>query len=470
MQHASKVGALVVLFFVLLYSAYSMLGKNWFAPAPKEFKAVFSDAGGINPGAKVLMAGVRIGQVASVTLGEDRKANLTLAIDSGVKIPSGSIVTLPTSLIGIGDNPISIVPPSGATSDYLAAGATMQGKRLGPLDGFAPDLLPSLTVTLSELNKTLVATRTLMGDEGLKSELTQLLAQTKTTLQQFGNLASGATSALNENRGAMKTSMATFALAMKDVQKASSMAAKLLADPKYKDQAGQILANLNETSKKAAILMTEVEAMVSDPELRRALNQTATNMNSIMDTGTKIATNTETMTANGITASENVVEITKKVSQLADDAREVLEKIQRFFEKPTGGGVLDKAKTQAEVLRDIDGGRFRVDFNMKYPITDGSLHAGLYDAFEGNKVNLQIGRPINKSSEYRYGMYAGKPGLGVDYSLTSKVRLRADAYGLNDSQLDVRAEFVLRNDLLGIIGVYRLGDKNQLTVGVGIKK
>jgi|CXWL01.1.fsa_nt_gi phospholipid/cholesterol/gamma-HCH transport system substrate-binding protein len=447
-----------------------MLGKNLFAPAPQEFRAVFSDAGGINPGAKVLMAGVRIGQVSEVELGANRKAGLTLAIDPDVRIPKGSYAVLPTSLIGIGDNPISIVPPRGDVSEFLVAGNTIEGRRLGPLDGIAPDLLPNLNVTLSELNKTLVATRSLMGDEGLKSELTQLLAQTKTTLQQFGSLASGANSALAENRGALKDSMSTFALAMKDVQKASSMAAKLLADPKYKDQAGQILANLNETSKKAASLMTEVEAMVTDPKLRESIDATVANMNSIMNTGTKIASNTETMTANGITASENVVEITKKVSQLADDAREVLEKIQRFFEKPTGVGALDKAKTQAEVVRDLEDGRFRVDFNLKYPITDGSLHVGLYDAFESNKLNFQIGRPINKSSEYRYGMYAGKPGLGVDYSLTSKVRLRGDAYGLNDSHLDVRAEFALRNDLLGIIGIYRLGERNQLTVGVGIKK
>ena len=56
MQGASKVGALVIVFGLLLYGAYAMLGQSLFAPKTKTYYADFTDAGGVTEGTKVLMA------------------------------------------------------------------------------------------------------------------------------------------------------------------------------------------------------------------------------------------------------------------------------------------------------------------------------------------------------------------------------------------------------------------------------
>lgn len=470
MQNAWKVGLFVLVFGALIVAAYSAIGRDLFAAEPMRIRAEFADAGGVNPGGRVLMAGIPIGTVESVGLASPTKAVLVLAIREGVRLPAGSTAVLPTSFIGIGDNPISIVPSTDLATGQLKEGDVIVGRRLGALDGIAPNLVPSLNATLQELNKTLVAARELVGDKGIRTELVAVLEQTTQTLDQFGSLASTATGALNENRKTIQATLKTFASAMADVERTAKLAADLLADPKYAGQAAEILESLNQTAKKADVLMSNVVSIVEDPDLKSGIKRSVTDMNAMTDSGTRIAANAEKVTSNGVTASENIVELTKKVNNLAEDAKSVLEKIKNFFEKPSTGSVFSKVSTSADLTRESEPGRYRVDFNARYPITDGSVHAGLYDAFEGNKLTVQLGKPLGRHGEYRYGMYAGKPGIGVDFPLTSKVKLRGNAYGLNGTRLDVRTEFDIRNEFLGYIGIDRIGDRNSLSVGIGIRK
>ena len=123
MQGAWKVGLLVVVFVVLLMGAYSFLGRTIFAPRANTLYAVVPDASGVNVGAQVLMAGVRVGTVDRVGLDSSKEARLTLAIDEKQRIPEGSTVQIPTSLIGFGDNPVLIVPPRNLTGTNCPPGA-----------------------------------------------------------------------------------------------------------------------------------------------------------------------------------------------------------------------------------------------------------------------------------------------------------------------------------------------------------
>ena len=129
MGQAWKVGALVVVFGGLLFAAYGLVGQKLFAPKPMRIKALFADAGGLTPGAKALMAGVKIGQVESVTLESPTQAAVWIAFDQGVKIPKGATATLASSLIGFGDNPVQIVPPAQPTESLLVENDVIQGKR-----------------------------------------------------------------------------------------------------------------------------------------------------------------------------------------------------------------------------------------------------------------------------------------------------------------------------------------------------
>ncbi|MFX4493701.1 MlaD family protein, partial [Acinetobacter baumannii] len=89
---------------------------------PRLFYAEFADAGGLAPGAKVLMAGVKIGSVTKVKLANPKLARLTLNIDEGIHIPVGTSATVQGSLTGLGDTPLVLIPPDISSESDMAEG------------------------------------------------------------------------------------------------------------------------------------------------------------------------------------------------------------------------------------------------------------------------------------------------------------------------------------------------------------
>ncbi|HXH64821.1 MAG TPA: outer membrane lipid asymmetry maintenance protein MlaD, partial [Mariprofundaceae bacterium] len=80
--------------------------------------ASFGDAGGIRPGADVMMAGVVVGRVEDIGLKKD-KAFLTLRINNGVRLTDDAIASIRTKGI-IGDRYVRI--SQGADATYLKNG------------------------------------------------------------------------------------------------------------------------------------------------------------------------------------------------------------------------------------------------------------------------------------------------------------------------------------------------------------
>lgn len=79
--------------------------------------ARFTDAGGIRPGADVMIAGVIVGRVEQVSLAGEDEAELVLRIQHGVKITRDAIASIRTKGI-IGDRYVRIT--QGADEDYLS--------------------------------------------------------------------------------------------------------------------------------------------------------------------------------------------------------------------------------------------------------------------------------------------------------------------------------------------------------------
>ena len=85
--------------------------------------ADFDDAGGIRPGADVMMAGVVIGRVENVSLNDDDQAELSLRIHDGVKLTADAIASIRTKGI-IGDRYVRI--SQGGDDQYLANGDSIE--------------------------------------------------------------------------------------------------------------------------------------------------------------------------------------------------------------------------------------------------------------------------------------------------------------------------------------------------------
>ncbi|MCH8978912.1 MAG: MCE family protein [Armatimonadetes bacterium] len=469
MQAAWKVGLLVVVFVGLLVATYAILERSVFAKPTTLYYIEFADAGGLTTGATVLLAGVRIGSVTDVDLMTARKARVTIAVESQHQIPQGSTAVLPTSLISIGDRRIEIVPPQEAgTVAYLEPGDTFPGYLRSPMES----LLPDSESTVKELNATLAAFRELLEDEEMKAGVNRLVAASEKTIESFGDLALRMDGLMADNADALASLLATTGRSLENLEAVSVEVRRLVDSGEFEDRTLALLDNLNEAVIMGQELMAELNAFATDPELKKAITETLKNVQSMSESGTRIADSAEVMAENGVIVSEEAVKLARKANELADEVKELLDRFRDTIDRIGVGGTVfaTGAELTADVIREADPGRFRSDVNVTVPLGDQRLTLGLYDAFESNKINLQLGRDYDSRLAVRYGVYAGKAALGVDYALAPRLGLRGDLFGLNDPRLDLRFRYHFGDGVNGWFGVERVFQRPMPVAGVGIKR
>lgn len=485
MQSAAKVGMLVVVFVALMIGSFALLGKSLFSAPADRYYADMPDAGGLTEGAPILMAGVKIGIIGPVKLMSPTVARVALDLIAGTKVPEGSEVIVPTSLIGIGQNPLTIVPPTLSTGRYASKQDVLKGHKGSPLDG----ILPNSGETVAEMTRTMVAVRKLLEDKKLQGKVSELMQTSNQTLEKFGTLAASINVTLSQNQANIAKAMSAAAKAMEDVHRITSRFAVLAEDGKLKDNANGILVRIQSMEKHADELVVGLNNLVNDPKLREPTAKIVANMAEITNTGKTIAANTAEMTKNGSEISKNGIEISKNftvVSQkaiaLTDKANDlaanaidiekqlkgVLDKVGGFFNHaPSGGGI--KLSSELDLIRQTDPGQWRTDLTFSSPLADGTLYAGIYDAFETNKLTIQIGKSVKPDLQARYGIYASKPGFGVDSFLSKNLTLRSDAWDINSPRLDLRAKYKFGNGVYGWLGADRVFHGTKPTFGIGIR-
>ncbi len=466
MQGAFRVGVLVTVGAALFLGVYWILGKSVFSSKTVTYYAQFADAGGITSGATVMMAGVQIGQVTKVELKGPDKALVTMAVDEGVQIPVGSTVELPTALIGIGDRQLNILPPAKGWTGSLAPRSILLGVKQSPFQS----LLPDMNSTLAELNKTISAARRLIEDTPIKKNVESLLAATNKTVKQFGDLAARLDTTVAQNQANLRQLLTNGNKIMADIGLATGKLTAYVKSGKLEGQIDGLMAELDKTVKAGQKLVGDLNAIVADPELKESLSSVLANANKISESGTRLAANAEAMSKNGVEITDNAVQVSKKVNALADDAKDLFDRLKKAVEKLPKEIKFPTIEAEADVMRETHPDRWRTDLNMKVPAFGNEFYFGFYDAFESNKINLQLGKELGSSALLRYGVYAGKPGLGVDYRLAPRFSLRGDLFGANDTRFDVRARYDFGNGIFGWIGVDRIFRKNAPTIGVGFSK
>ncbi len=475
MQSAAKVGFLVVVFLLLIYGGYAILGKALFNQKKVDtYYAEFADASGASNGTSVLMAGVHIGTVRNVDLVSPTMARVSMEIDTKFKIPKGVVAQMGGSLIGLGGSSLVLVPPKEPASGFLSDGETIQGVKSSPIEGILPE---EGKQTLRELNLTLAATRKVIENQTIEKKLDNLIESSSKTIDKFGALANQtqalmarANGLVGQSQPEIVNAMHSASLAMADIRKSSQLLSKLIESGKYQEQATALLKELNETAGKAADLMASLNSFVNDPKMQTSIKNSMANVDKITDSGTRIAANTEAISKNGVTLSQKAIELADKANAIADQARTALDKISGFFNKGGGGPKLPKVEGHLDLLHQNEPDHWRTDLYGRFDIGKGFVDAGLYDAFESNKVILQAGEAFGRLGDYRYGVYASKPGVGVDFRLAPRVQLRTDLFDINKPQFSFRTQFDFGSGFVGWLGLEKIFDRDTFVAGVGIKK
>jgi phospholipid/cholesterol/gamma-HCH transport system substrate-binding protein len=118
------VGAFVLVgLAAIAYLSVAIGGLRAGGPSGREIVARFDEIGGLKTRARVVIGGVKVGQVKSVALADDFRARVTLDVDERLALPSDTSASILTSGV-LGDQYIALEP--GADETTLGAGDEIQ--------------------------------------------------------------------------------------------------------------------------------------------------------------------------------------------------------------------------------------------------------------------------------------------------------------------------------------------------------
>ena len=418
MGNATKVGVFVVAFVAMLYAGYTFVGKSLFAAKTVKYFAKFSDAGGINQGSRILMAGVSVGTVEKIELVSPTEAKLTLSVKPEIKIPDGTVAELPTSLTGFGE------------------------------------------------------------------QVLILMASTTKTMDKFGETAGSVNNLIVTNQTQLNQSLASATKSMKNIEVLTAELSKMAKTGKIQGDLEATLTNVKNASEQGNKMLAELNKIVSDPDLQASLKGSSANIKTMTDSGVKMAENGEVIAKNIEMASKDFPEISTKINDLMSKANEIATKISKIADDVNGAvgkvattlakgpsSPFGNMETRFDLLQESNPNFIRTDFTAVFPQSSGdNFQLGMFNAFETNQLIAQYGKKIDDRTQIRYGIFASKPGIGVDYSLSQRTSLRADVFSLNDPRFDLRFRHELGKGVFGWVGMNRVFGDNAPVFGFGIRR
>ena len=468
MQSAWKVGLFVLVFAALFIAGFSIVGRSLFRKPVDTYFAVMDDTGGVDPGSRIKMAGVTIGHVRSVDLIGPKEVKLTLDIQKGLFMPKDVALASSASLLSLSEAKLELTSAKGFDAGRLPVGSTIRLKGGSLLSS----VLPEGEEVLNELKATLQATRELLSDPALKAGLTDVMAGTKNTLATLDKVLGETRTLISENRGTLHQVVVNASSAVQEMRNGIKTVMLQVQDANLPADMKAILASLNKTAERADTLVSEMNAFVADPAMRTAMANTVANMEEITRRGVDIAENTRVMSEDGKVITSKAIELAEQAQAIATEAKGLLEKLSSFLGVlPSGGTKLARPELTLETGRNLDARQFTTNAFLDYPLSPtSSIFGGIYDATETNLLTLQYAQKFHNNDRLRYGIYASKPGVGVDFNPTPRVNLTADLFDPNDLKFNIRARYLISNGVYGWLGVDRVFDGNQALIGVGVKR
>jgi len=481
MKSAAQVGVLTVVAFVLFGAGVYVVGGSLFAQKKDVYTVLMPDAGGLSKGARVLMAGVQVGEVTEVGLDGPQLAKLKIGLKQGTQVPHTMRALISGSLVGLGDTPLNLVqdPKSLTQAGDFAPGDTIPGGKAGPLDSILPD---GGTELYSQLNETLKSVRALLQNNGLQKDVRAVLATTQETmktsqdtLRAFTKIALHGDQLVAQNQAQIVAIIKTAERTLLSVQGTAESIERYAKSGHLQKGTDTLLADAHELAQQSKAMLADIRRTIDDPTLNANLRTASANLAKtseglpgLVDQANRVATNVADLTAKS-------QDLPGKLGTVLDKAAELEERLGGLVDK--FGGVLGKKpqglppiQTDLDLIRQSDPGYWRTDLNLTIPTSDGFVTAGLWDAFGRNRVNLQLGTKVSSSFDYRYGIYAGRPSLGVDYKFAPRLGLRGDLWDINDPRFDARLRYEFGGGLAGWLGVDRIFAHPALTVGVGVRR
>src|SRR6184192_1762515 len=247
-----KVGAFVFVGLAMLGALvvqFGRLGEGLRTYYPLTVR--FNDASGLLKGSDVLLAGAKIGKVATGPrmVREGNGVDVPLKIYDYIKVPEGSKFTVGSSGL-LGDRFVNVTMPSGQPKTYIAPNSYISGARETGLDDLTRkggQVLDDLHMTVNRLNEETLSPANM---QNLKASI-EHLSETTGALAESSKKLDGVIEKADATMGSTKKAADDLQRAIADARKAIQMAtdgkgllAALLTNPQLANDLRALISNL----------------------------------------------------------------------------------------------------------------------------------------------------------------------------------------------------------------------------------
>lgn len=380
----AKVGLLTVLSLALLVAGLSWLTQTSFRPRGYHLKVVFNDVDGLQPGANVLLMGVKVGRVAAL-YPEDRLVMVDAEIsDRKTRIFTGSRFKILSKGI-IGEKALEVFPPEDLSADFLAADSTVYGVNPARLD-----------VAIEQANKALRSLRDLADSPETRMALKDGIAQFQATMTGLNTLIKHTDEIAVDARRFVGTADALAGSLSPDELRAIVADLRALTGgvrESYDALAGEgdqladareALGNLKRLTARLDSLAGQVETFAKDPKLKSDVAEIVTTSRSFVSKAALVAANPP-----GLSPRFDLMGV---------------QEAQRSY---------------------VNG-----NFNMGLHLQQDSFLLGVEELGEKNLWNAHWGKPnvLGNGLSFHLGMIRSKIGAGLDWAPNQDMALTGEVF------------------------------------------
>jgi phospholipid/cholesterol/gamma-HCH transport system substrate-binding protein len=211
----------------------------------------FTDASGLLKGSDVLLAGAKIGRVSGGPrlVRDGPGVYVPLRIYDYVKIPLGSKFTVGSSGL-LGDRFVTVTPPTGPPTGYIAHNASIDGTRETGIDDLTRqggELIGDLRTTVQKLNQETLSAQNM---ENLKASMehlnqaTSALAESSKKLDGVINQADSTMASARKDAEALQNAIADARKLLRTATQGKGLIATLLNDQQLANDLRALISNL----------------------------------------------------------------------------------------------------------------------------------------------------------------------------------------------------------------------------------
>ena len=477
----TKVGGFVLLALVAFGALFTYL--SHLQPNSYLVKVRFLDTKGLGKQSVVRMQGVSIGEVTDIKLDTSHppfqpivtlgiKKEYSIPVDSKISIASGILITTAQINILPGVSQAALVKDNTAILDgetpsgMLASFSPELSETVKDLRTTMKTMTSKISTTFDKLDATLDATKPILKNAN------QLIMNTRDVSGSAKDLI--ADPQIKSKLMSTLDNFKTVSIQAKESSETLTSYVKDLTDntrdplKKLPSKLNDLFSHIDATLEDAKNVVTKLTEQVTDPRLQQSIQETTELTRTTLARFNQIATDLHQLTGDP-KLQNDLKQTVENLKSTTEKTQQVVEKFNRLLGKITGSKSegndsvnpfkLPKVEVSADVSEQFSPSRLRVDVNAGIALNKkNDFVLGIYDLGQNARLNAQAKTHLDDNLAVRYGLFASRLGVGVDYKRESAVGFRADLWDTRRPRLDLRATFKLNQNSslwLGADGIFR---------------